>query len=147
MCYSFGRHQWMFGEQWWLFQHLYKHPWVIHVYLQHRIWVRSWWKNLPWWVNNNLRSHNFHGCLNHLLRLTDDCNTSCIDTDECAGGTHVCDQGCTNTVGSYTCSCGTGYRLNGNGYQCDGEHLRYNIIIWPWIGDSNYAKRYIKLVV
>ncbi|KAK3102630.1 hypothetical protein FSP39_012769 [Pinctada imbricata] len=35
--------------------------------------------------------------------------TSCIDVDECLQ--NVCDHTCTNTLGSYTCSCNIGYQL------------------------------------
>ena len=43
-----------------------------------------------------------------------------IDIDECAEGTDRCAQNCHNNIGSYTCSCNAGYRLNANGYDCDG---------------------------
>ena len=45
-----------------------------------------------------------------------------VDNDECMLGTHVCTQNCTNTAGSYTCSCNTGYTLNRDGRSCDGMH-------------------------
>ena len=48
------------------------------------------------------------------------------DIDECSEGTDRCSQNCHNTVGSYTCSCSTGYRLNADGVTCDGK---YNIIM------------------
>ena len=37
-----------------------------------------------------------------------------IDNNECTMGTDNCEQNCTNTVGSYNCSCNTGYNLTGN---------------------------------
>ena len=43
-----------------------------------------------------------------------------IDINECTERTHACAQVCTNTVGSYTCSCGSGYRLASNGLGCNG---------------------------
>ena len=42
------------------------------------------------------------------------------DINECSTGSHFCAQICTNTIGSYTCSCGIGYRLNGDGFNCSG---------------------------
>ncbi|XP_059150288.1 fibrillin-1-like [Physella acuta] len=36
----------------------------------------------------------------------------CVDEDECASDPDICDQQCTNTEGSYYCSCNTGYRLD-----------------------------------
>ena len=38
-------------------------------------------------------------------------------------GTHNCEQNCTNTVGSYNCSCNTGYSLDSNGRNCTGISL------------------------
>ena len=42
------------------------------------------------------------------------------DIDECSNGTHQCAHNCTNTIGSYTCSCDSGYQLNQDGLHCDG---------------------------
>ena len=47
-----------------------------------------------------------------------------LDVDECSG-TNSCDSRagvgyCTNTIGSYTCSCAEGYTMNYNS-QCLGE--------------------------
>ena len=36
-------------------------------------------------------------------------------------GGDQCDQNCRNTVGSYTCSCDTGYLLDSDGQTCDGK--------------------------
>ena len=43
------------------------------------------------------------------------------DIDECAAGTDGCDENanCTNTDGSYTCSCLSGY--SGDGVTCVGK--------------------------
>ncbi|XP_025078211.1 mucin-like protein isoform X1 [Pomacea canaliculata] len=43
----------------------------------------------------------------------------CFDVDECLISTlHGCDMICTNTYGSYECSCQEGYRLSTNGHSC-----------------------------
>ena len=44
----------------------------------------------------------------------------CSDIDECMAGTHQCEHNCTNTVGSYTCSCHDGYSLSADGRRCNG---------------------------
>ncbi|CAH1243186.1 PTPRA [Branchiostoma lanceolatum] len=41
-----------------------------------------------------------------------------IDKDECAAGDHNCEDTCVNTPGSYTCTCGTGSQLAGDGHSC-----------------------------
>ena len=43
------------------------------------------------------------------------------DIDECSTGVDKCDINayCTNTVGSYKCTCNSGYE--GNGFQCTGK--------------------------
>lgn len=41
--------------------------------------------------------------------------------DECSLGTHGCQQQCSNTAGSYTCSCSSGYTLDSNGRTCTQE--------------------------
>ena len=40
------------------------------------------------------------------------------DIDECLAGTDNCNQVCTNTDGSFTCSCHDGYELQSNGHSC-----------------------------
>ena len=44
-----------------------------------------------------------------------------VDVDECAENTHNCDvnASCSNTIGSFVCSCNSGYR--GNGTFCDSK--------------------------
>ena len=43
-----------------------------------------------------------------------------LDNDECSAGVSLCHANaiCTNTEGSYTCTCNTGYE--GDGYNCQG---------------------------
>ena len=47
-------------------------------------------------------------------------NHAYIDINECDEGTDGCAQTCTNTIGSYTCSCGAGYRLADDNLGCNG---------------------------
>ena len=42
------------------------------------------------------------------------------DINECSINTDGCAHSCSNTIGSYTCSCRTGYRLASNGRSCEG---------------------------
>ena len=43
------------------------------------------------------------------------------DIDECATDNGGCERNCTKIIGSFNCSCGTGYELDGNGLNCTGE--------------------------
>ncbi len=44
------------------------------------------------------------------------------DNDECALGTDMCSQSCRDTLGSYTCSCQSGYTLAADGHACNGMY-------------------------
>uniref|UniRef100_A0A2C9K8L8 Uncharacterized protein n=1 Tax=Biomphalaria glabrata TaxID=6526 RepID=A0A2C9K8L8_BIOGL len=48
---------------------------------------------------------------------SDQSNTSCVDVNECEQNTSLCEGACQNTVGSYRCTCNTGYKLSGS-YLC-----------------------------
>ena len=49
------------------------------------------------------------------------------DVDECAEGTSGCSQECTNTVGSFDCSCVDGYELARNGKACNGMYVAASV--------------------
>ena len=42
------------------------------------------------------------------------------DIDECSTYSGTCDHTCTNTIGTYICSCDSGYILYNNGHNCTG---------------------------
>ena len=44
-----------------------------------------------------------------------------LDIDECAENSDGCAQNCTDTDGSYTCSCEVGYDLAYDGRGCNGK--------------------------
>ena len=43
------------------------------------------------------------------------------DIDECTEGVDGCAQTCTNVIGSYLCSCSSGYRLESNNHGCQSK--------------------------
>ena len=47
-----------------------------------------------------------------------------LDVDECAENSHKCHGNayCNNTVGSYNCTCNSGY--SGNGFNCTGKKYK-----------------------
>ena len=59
------------------------------------------------------------------------------DIDECSLGSHLCDQTCANVVGSYVCSCETGYRLNSDEFNCSGELHKFNSAIFQSLFHQN----------
>ena len=46
-----------------------------------------------------------------------------LDINECQQGTSGCSQICTNTPGSYKCSCYAGYHLSNDSHTCIGQTL------------------------
>ena len=53
------------------------------------------------------------------LHLCNPCTVT-ADTNECALNTDDCAHNCSNTIGSYTCSCETGYSLDDDHHGCTG---------------------------
>ena len=58
----------------------------------------------------------------NMYRLSVIISIKSIDIDECSEDIHRCDQHCHNTIGSYMCSCDTGFLLDSDGYTCNGEN-------------------------
>lgn len=50
------------------------------------------------------------------------------DINECTTGSALCNQGCTNTVGSYTCYCSTGYSLDTDQFTCTGSVISFSFV-------------------
>ena len=48
-----------------------------------------------------------------------------IDINECNTGNGGCEHTCTNSDGSFTCSCDTGYQLDSNKH-CSGRQTLHN---------------------
>jgi len=63
-----------------------------------------------------------------------------LDLNECTLGTHNCDTKaiCTNTPGSYNCTCKTGY--SGNGTYCQGKFFKIELILNLFLIISNYSR-------
>ena len=52
-------------------------------------------------------------------------NHNVSDLDECATGTHNCEQICCNTISNWTCDCNPGYSLHSDGRTCEGSVIDY----------------------
>ena len=59
------------------------------------------------------------------LHLTKAIISSCVilDIDECTRNISGCNQNCTNTNGSYFCSCDPGYEIENDNKTCIGKYL------------------------
>ena len=65
-------------------------------------------------IHDNM--HNL-ALMTTLLSIDDD-----TDINECGTDNEGCAQTCTDTAGSYHCSCDSGYVLDEDGHTCNGEH-------------------------
>ena len=56
------------------------------------------------------------------------------DVDECLTNNGGCNQTCTNTIGSFECSCSTGFTLAPNNQDCLAGNLLYELydLLWTW---------------
>ena len=70
--------------------------------------------NLFWEVH-----HEFHYSIHTILMN----NIVFIDIIECGTNNGGCAQNCTNTEGSYYCTCDAGYQLSSDGHSCLGREL------------------------
>lgn len=52
-----------------------------------------------------------------------------LDINECTTGSNRCSQNCHNAVGSYACSCYSGYRLNSDRISCRGKAMNYSFFV------------------
>jgi len=67
---------------------------------------------------------------NHNQLCVELSNLSNLDVDECRTGEHNCQQLCNNLLGTYNCSCNTGFMLDNDSRTCSGKHLgRVNFVI------------------
>ena len=55
--------------------------------------------------------------------------SSHADTDECATNNGGCEFNCTNTIGNFNCSCPTGYHLDEDGFNCNGESFLIMLLV------------------
>ncbi len=46
-----------------------------------------------------------------------------VDNDECSANNGGCSDNCVNTVGSFSCTCPTGYQLDIDGRTCIGMSI------------------------
>ena len=52
-----------------------------------------------------------------------------VDVNECLDNNGGCSDNCTNTNGSYYCSCFSGFELLSDNHNCEGNKMIYNSIM------------------
>lgn len=67
---------------------------------------------------------------NHITIISINMLINFADINECTSGTHTCSTNaqCTNTPGSFSCTCNSGY--SGNGYSCTGIYFIVTILLF-----------------
>ena len=85
---------------------MYYYHWKLLMWLQHWLHTSCRQRNMQWWdINIYLATISWLS----------------LDSDECMLGTSNCTQLCSNTIGSYLCSCNTGYTLGADNVTCNGK--------------------------
>lgn len=64
------------------------------------------------------------------------------DINECAEGTHSCQQYCHNHRGGYHCHCFRGYTLARDRHSCQANGRNWSIYLFVWWGNSDFIKLY-----
>ena len=60
-------------------------------------------------------------CIDKQILSKYNCTFIITDISECTSYNGGCSQTCSNTPGSYSCSCNSGYVLNIDGHNCTGQ--------------------------
>ena len=63
-------------------------------------------------------------CINNIIMV--------LDTNECGNANGGCEHYCNNTVGSFTCSCNTGFELAEDNLNCTGKELQLTTVSLVW---------------
>ena len=64
-------------------------------------------------------------CASAEMYVSDVHSVVCTDIDECQ--TSPCEYNCTNTIGSFECSCPAGFEVASDGLACDGKKYPFRI--------------------
>ncbi|XP_053387998.1 mucin-like protein [Mercenaria mercenaria] len=72
---------------------------------------------------------------------------TCEDIDECDSdytGKDKCQQNCSNTDGSFTCSCRSGYTLNADNHTCDA---RWKCSVWLQLPAMTRCRQWLERII
>ena len=67
------------------------------------------------------------------------------DIDECKKMNGGCQSSCTNTPGSFRCSCDQGYRLLDDGLNCEGKWIHFWRCHFNWLLQPSVVIQFLKL--
>ncbi len=75
----------------------------------------------------------------------DECGDG-TDSCECANGLSGCSSFCSNTDGSYDCSCSDGFTLDGDGRKCNGMYDSSGFFKFISNIVDSYARTNVKVI-
>ena len=124
-CFRYKR---VFGRKWRLWPHLWEQPWKFSVFMQGWLSTGTRWHHMLRYANfgfkNSWDKNNLSIKIDHCGNLH--LNFLIADVNECSVNNGGCSDVCTNTVGSYQCSCSTGFTLQSDGKTCTGNFYTIN---------------------
>ena len=69
---------------------------------------------------------SYFDLLNHMFTY--------LDENECLNNNAGCAQNCVNTIGSYSCTCNSGFNLSVDMHNCTGTNsVKHNIILCSYV--------------
>ncbi len=71
----------------------------------------------------SLEDGHSYTCTNTFFIIHTDFQSLHSDIDECSSNSNGCQMLCINTIGSFNCSCESGYKLIDDGFHCQGIAL------------------------
>ena len=99
--------------------------------------LSNFWLKLVFWGSSSSKEMTFE--ILFFFR------TDSSDNNECTLGIHNChaNAACSNTDGSFTCACNTGYR--GNGVTCTGRQRVFSALVISVLFAAAFLSRYYSM--
>ena len=112
------RYWWVWIKHGWMWPTVHQHSWKFSVQLLSRLSSERGWFYLWWWDSWQCSYYYILDLLTNVYSY----RFAFLDIDECLSDPCHSNATCNNTIGSFTCTCVSGY--SGDGFQCIGEWLQ-----------------------